>query len=295
MVSSVGAILGRRGWIMKNILISTAAISLLMTGSAANAINATPTPASTTPVMEASDSGGGRKVAGIGGIFGCSADGNKQTIGAVAGGAIGGFLGNRIAGRGSRTLGTILGGVLGAAAGSALGCKLQKDDRAKAEQALEQAVLTGKDQNWQSDQTGASGRVEVAQNDQGVDLASLRLASGVEPAEGYTKVGGAYVSTAIANIRSAPGTDSTVLGRLLAGQRVWVPAAVKGQPWVLVSDQGLGQGYVSAPLLKKAVSGTAANGCRLVKQTISQPGAAEETETLQACRSANGEWTMTRA
>ena len=128
-----------------------------------------------------------------------------------------------------------------------------------------------------------------------VDLASLRLASGVEPAEGYTKVGGAYVSTAIANIRSAPGTDSTVLGRLLAGQRVWVPAAVKGQPWVLVSDQGLGQGYVSAPLLKKAVSGTAANGCRLVKQTISQPGAAEETETLQACRSANGEWTMTRA
>ncbi len=280
---------------MKKILISTAAISLLVTGTVANAINATPTPASTTPAMEARDSGGGRKVAGIGGIFGCSAEGDKQTIGAVAGGAIGGLLGNRIAGRGSRTLGTILGGVLGAAAGSALGCKLQKDDRAKAERALEQAVLTGKDQNWQSDQTGASGRVEVAQNDQGVDLASLRLASRVEPVEGYTKVAAAYVSTTNANIRSAPGTDSAVLGRLVSGQRVWVPAAVKGQPWVLVSDQGLGQGYVSAPLLKKAVSSSVANGCRVVKQTISQPGAEEETETLQACRSANGEWTMTRA
>ena len=61
--------------------------------------------------LEAFLEGGGRKVAGIGGIFGCSAEGDKQTIGAVAGGAIGGLLGNRIAGRGSRTLGTILGGV----------------------------------------------------------------------------------------------------------------------------------------------------------------------------------------
>jgi surface antigen len=279
---------------MKNILISTAVASLLVTGTAANAINATPAPASATQPMEARDGGDGRKVAGIGGIFGCSAEGNKQTIGAVAGGAIGGLLGNRIAGRGSRTLGTILGGVLGAAAGSALGCKLQKDDRVKAERALEQAVMTGQDQNWQSDQTGASGRVEIAQNDQGVDLASLRLASGVEPAEGYSKVAGAYVATTNANIRSAPGMNSAVLGRLTTGQRVWVPAAVKGQPWVLVSDQGLGQGYVSAPLLKKAVSASVANGCRVVKQTISQPGGAEETETLQACRSANGEWTMTR-
>jgi uncharacterized protein YgiM (DUF1202 family) len=127
-----------------------------------------------------------------------------------------------------------------------------------------------------------------------VDLANLKLAAEVEPADGYTRVGGAYVSTTTANIRSAPGTDSKVLGRLATGQRVWVPAAVKGQPWVLVSDGGLGQGYVSAPLLKRAVGTANANGCRLVRQTVSQPGATEETETLQACRGANGEWTMTR-
>ncbi len=279
---------------MKNVLISTAALSLLVTGTVANAIDPTPRPADSTATMQATDSGGGRKVAGIGGIFGCSAEGDKQTVGAVAGGALGGLLGNRIAGRGSRTLGTILGGVLGAAAGSALGCKLQKNDRAKAERALEQAVLTGQDQDWQSDETGASGHVEVGQDVRGVDLANLKLASGVEPADGYTKVGGAYVSTTAANIRSAPGTNANVLGRLVTGQRVWVPAAVKGQPWVLISDQGLGRGYVSAPLLKRAMSTTNANGCRLVKQTVSQPGAAEEAETLQACKGANGEWTMTR-
>ncbi len=279
---------------MKNILVSTAVVSLLFTGTVANAIDATPNTAGTTPTMQAADGGGGRKVAGIGGIFGCSADGNKQTIAAVAGGALGGLLGNRIAGSGSRTLGTLLGGALGAAAGSAVGCKLQKNDQAKAERALEQAVLTGKDQGWQSDETGASGRVEVGQDIRGVDLANLRLAAGVEPAAGYTKVASAYVSTASANIRSAPGTGSKILGQLATGQRVWVPAAVKGQPWVLVSDQGIGQGYVSTPLLKRAMNTTSVNGCRLVKQTVSQPGAAEETETLQACKGANGEWVMTR-
>lgn len=278
---------------MKNFLFSTAAASLFVTSSMASAIDATPKTANSTPTMQAQDTGG-RKVGGIGGIFGCSAGGNKQTIGAVAGGALGGLLGNRIAGSGSRTLGTILGGVLGAAAGSAIGCKLQKNDQAKAERAMEQAVLTGKDQSWQSDETGASGRVEVGQDISGADLANLRLASGVEPADGYTKVGGAFVSTTNANIRSAPGTDAKVLGQLATGQRVWVPASVKGQPWLLVSDQGVGQGYVSAPLLKRAVAPKSATGCRVVKQTISQPGAAEETETLQACKGANGEWTMTR-
>ena len=279
---------------MKNTLILAAALPLLFTGTMASAIDVTPVATRTTPTMAATDNGGGRKVAGIGGIFGCSADGNKQTIAAVAGGAIGGILGNRIAGQGSRTLGTLLGGALGAAAGSAVGCKLQKNDQAKAERALEQAVLTGKNQDWQSDESGASGRVEIGQDIRGVDLANLRLAAGVEPADGYTKVAGAYVSTASANIRSAPGTGSKILGQLATGQRVWVPAAVKGQPWVLVSDQGVAQGYVSAPLLKRATSATTANGCRLVKQTVSQPGAAEETETLQACKGTNGEWTLTR-
>ena len=279
---------------MKNALILAVALPLLFTGTMASAIDATPVATRTTPTMAATDNGGGRKVAGIGGIFGCSADGNKQTIAAVAGGAIGGILGNRIAGQGSRTLGTLLGGALGAAAGSAVGCKLQKNDQAKAERALEQAVLTGKNQDWQSDESGASGRVEIGQDIRGVDLANLRLAAGVEPADGYTKVAGAYVSTASANIRSAPGMGSKILGQLATGQRVWVPAAVKGQPWVLVSDQGVAQGYVSAPLLKRATSATTANGCRLVKQTVSQPGAAEETETLQACKGTNGEWTLTR-
>lgn len=238
---------------------------------------------------------GGRKVAGIGGIFGCSADGNKQEIGAVAGGVLGGFLGNRIAGRGSRTLGTILGGALGAAAGSALGCKLQKNDRDKAERAVQDAVLTGKDQSWSNAETGASGSVDVDSDLGGVGLADLKMGNGVEPASGYNRVNAAFVANSNANLRAAPGTNSAIVGRLVAGQRVWVPAQVAGQSWYLVSDGGVAQGYVSAPLMKRAVAAQlAANNCRIVTQTVNVPGEAAQSEKLQACKGSDGNWSMTR-
>lgn len=238
---------------------------------------------------------GGRKVAGVGGIFGCSASGDQQEIGAVAGGVLGGVLGNRIAGRGNRTLGTLLGGALGAAAGSAVGCKLQKNDREKAERAVEQAVLTGQDQSWTNPETGASGRVDVDEDLVRAGLGDLKMAPGVEPASGYRSVGAAYVASGSINVRAAPTTRSAVVSRLSAGQRVWVPAQVAGQPWYLVSDGGVAQGYVSAPLMKRAVATqVAANNCRMVTQTVNVPGAGEQQEKLQACKGSDGNWSMTR-
>jgi surface antigen len=271
-----------------------ATAALLLASVPANAIDGTTKTAAQAPVLQAQDSGSSRNTGFLSGIFGCEADGSKQTIGAVAGGAIGGLLGNRIAGRGSRTLGTIIGGALGAAGGSLLGCKLQKNDQVKAERAMEKAVVTGKDQSWQSEDSGASGKVEVGNAAlTGAGLGDLKLASGVDPANGYTKVGGTFVSTAAANIRSAPGTNAAVVGKLLTGQRVWVPASVQGAPWYLISDQGVGQGYVSNALLKRESTATASN-CKMVKQTVDVPGSSSTSETYQACKGSDGQWAMTR-
>ncbi len=273
-------------------LVSSIALSLVLASGPAGAIDpkAASAASSDSVATAATDNGGKRGF--LGGIFGCQADGNKQTIGTIAGGVLGGFLGNRIAGRGSRTLGTILGGALGAAAGSAVGCKLQKNDQAKAERAVEEAAATGKDQTWSSDETGASGTVKVAGAEGGA-LSGIKLASGVEPASGYAKVASAFIASGNANVRSRPGTDGKIVGTLASGTRVWVPASVSGQPWYLISDAGIGQGYVSNALLKK-VTNDMASGCRVVKQTISQPGAAAESETLQACKDKDGQWVMTR-
>lgn len=280
---------------MKTAFASMTALALVIASAPANAIDpkAKPVSASTTATYAQDD--GGRKVAGVGGIFGCSADGSKQEIGAVAGGLLGGFLGNRIAGRGSRTLGTILGGALGAAAGSALGCKLQKNDRDKAEDAVEQAVLTGEDQSWSNPETGASGTVDVDADLVRAGLGDMKMARGVEPAGGYNSVNAAYVATANVNVRAAPSTSSPILTRLAAGQRVWVPAQVSGQNWYLISDNGVAQGYVSAPLMRRAVAEQiAANNCKMVTQTVNVPGQAAQSEKLQACKGPDGNWSMTR-
>jgi surface antigen len=271
-----------------------AGVSLITGAAPAFAIDATPKQpiAAVQPAAEQT-SEAPRRGNVLGGIFGCQADGEKQIIGAAAGGALGGLLGNRIAGSGSRTLGTLIGGALGAVAGSALGCKLQKNDQAKAERAAQAALATGKSQTWQSDETGASGKVEVGQS-AGSTLADLKLASKVEPAAAYTKVGKTYTATAPANIRSAPNTSASSLGQLKTGQLVYVPAAVNGAAWMLISSNGIGQGYVSAPLLKVATTSAAASGCKMVKQTVSTQGSADESETLQACKGADGQWVMTR-
>jgi surface antigen len=269
------------------------ALSLIVGSAPALAIDATPKAVSTAPLPASDPTPAAKRSNPLGGIFGCQADGEKQIIGGAAGGVIGGLLGNRIAGSGSRTLGTIIGGALGAVAGSVLGCKLQKNDQAKAERAAQEALATGKNQTWQSDETGASGTVAVG-SAAGGGLTGLKFASQVEPAAAYTKVGGTYEATAAANLRGAPSTSAASLGKLAVGQQVWVPASVKGSPWMLVSSNGVAQGYVSAPLLKRTTSTAAASGCKLVKQTIATPGAPDESETLQACKGANGDWVMTR-
>lgn len=223
----------------------------------------------------------------LGNIFGCSTGGSSQIIGVVAGGAVGGLIGSKIKG----TVGTILGGALGAAAGSAIGCKLQKNDRMRAERATQAAIASGKSQEWQNTETGASGKVEVASST-GMSLGDLKFADGVEPASGFTKVGGSYTSASAANVRSAPSTSGAVLAKLAPGQRVWVPALVTGQPWMLVSNGGVAQGYVSAPLLQKSVA--IASSCKIVKQNVSVAGEAPASETYQACKDKTGNWVMTR-
>ena len=155
-------------------------------------------------------------------------------------------------------------------------------------------MASNESQTWQSDETGASGKVEVSDSLASAGLANMKLGKGIEPADGYAKVGKAFVTTANANVRSRPGLDGKVMGQIPTGTRVWVPASVSGTPWYLVSDNGVGQGYVSNALVKLAVTETAANSCKTVKQTVNVPGAASESETYQACKGGDGQWVMTR-
>jgi hypothetical protein len=151
------------------------------------------------------------------GVVGCSAPGGKQEGGAVIGALLGGFVGNQVGGR-HATGETVAGAALGAAAGSAIGCEAQKD------------------------RAGKQGATTYKRN-------GYRLYSNVQPAS-YSKIGQTFAAESGVNLRAAPTTNSSRVGRLQAGERFQALAAVRGTDWILVGHNGVGVGYVRGDFVR---------------------------------------------
>jgi surface antigen len=232
------------------------------------------------------------------GIFGCSAPGGKQGVGAVVGGVLGGVAGNQISKR-NKTLGTVLGAAVGAGVGSWIGCKMQRGDQEKAQAAAERAIANGQNQTWSNPETGARGAVNVVNEGGGgtVSLSNLKFAPGVSPVSSYTAVSGTYTAASTANLRAAPTTKARITGKLASGQQVDVVAGVANSPWLLVSQGGLATGYVSASLLRSLDGGMvqAANTCRLVTEEISTADGGTQQTRYRACRTPEGGWQLSNA
>ena len=222
----------------------------------------------------------------LGGVFGCDASGSTQRIGAIGGGIVGGLVGSRI----NKTIGTIAGGALGAAAGSWIGCKLQRSSQTRAQRAAERAAATGQGQSWSDPETGASGTSSVLGTN-GTSLSGLRLAKGVTPLSDYMQGGQTATAAKAVIIRSAPSASSTNLGSLRAGEAAIVSATTRDGAWSLVSQNGVGRGYVSSPLLRSTA--TASTGCKKVQQTF-DVGGRTETDTMNACPDGSGGWLFSR-
>ncbi len=145
------------------------------------------------------------------GVFRCDAPGSKQESGAVIGALLGGLLGNQIA-KNERTAGTVVGAGLGAAAGSYIGCKSQtKDDY---------------------------GRGVYSRDGQ-------RLANYVLPAR-YERTNVRMTAVTNVSLRAGPSTSTARVGSLQRGQTFQAAAYANNGQWVLVSQNGVGVGYVHA-------------------------------------------------
>jgi uncharacterized protein YgiM (DUF1202 family) len=126
----------------------------------------------------------------------------------------------------------------------------------------------------------------------GSSLPGLRLAKGVTPLSDYNQGGQTATAAKTAIIRSAPSASSTNLGSLRAGEAAMVSATTRDGAWSLVSQNGVGRGYVSSPLLRGTAN--AETGCKTVKQTFDVAGKAE-TDTMNACPDGSGGWLFSRA
>jgi surface antigen len=232
------------------------------------------------------------------GIFGCDADGGKQEGGAVIGAIVGGLIGNKVA-KDDRALGTAIGAGLGAAAGSAIGCKIQEEDKRKAEAALEQALASGRATNWRNPKTGSRGDVTVEPwsvygdgYGEPYTLRNTSFASGVSSQRYWEGGGGWWSAPQTVNLRGTPSTKGRVVGKLAAGQDFQVLAKVKGQPWLLVGQNGYATGYVAQSVVRPRSGDT--GDCRRIVQTIHTTKYGTERERYRACRKPSGSWDLTR-
>lgn len=235
---------------------------------------------------------------GLGGLFSCDASGSSNTTGAVVGGLVGGLVGSQIS-KNERTLGAVIGAGLGAALGNNIGCRMDRKAQQDARVAFERALDTGRTQTWSDPQTGATGRIEVlgpSRNFGGSGGSSSytgrwRYAPGVAPAVRVSSLGGVFVANSRVNVRAAPKGDAAVMDRLQPGEEIDVAGTVSGG-WLAVLQQGEIQGYVSRSVMRPV--GGATGECRLVQQTINEPGQAPLRERFNACKGRSG-WEISQA
>ena len=174
------------------------------------------------------------------------------------------------------------------------------------------ALATGAIQSWKNPETGSSGKVKVLNEKTSTKDAEIEvLKDRVEQVPPIELLGTNFTSTGAANVRGGPGTDYKPVGRLAPGTVVTVVGKVKGKNWYMISQGGIGTGFVSAPLLKEtpAVAATteqkpegtrgsfvttADQTCKTVEQSVTQSDGTTKTQVVTACRGANG-WEIKEA
>lgn len=89
-------------------------------------------------------------------------------------------------------------------------------------------------------------------------------------------IGGTYESRHSANLRSAPGIENPVVGRLNSGERFTAVGRSSSQAWILVAKDGRMVGYVYEPLVAPASAGGPPPELREAK--MPQPGSADNKD-----------------
>ncbi|MEM8785288.1 MAG: SH3 domain-containing protein, partial [Pseudomonadota bacterium] len=193
------------------------------------------------------------------GLTACETTGSNQDLGTLIGGVTGAVIGSQI---GGGTEERIAAGILGAAAGAWLGNeigrRLDVRDQRRAQAAYQQAAVTGQNQTWTNPQTQTTGTAKVI----GTQTKTTRqtvpvLKDKVEEVPPLRMIGTQHVAKSTVNVRGGPGTDYKVVNKLNPNEAVTVVGQVEGKNWYMISQGGVGSGFVSANLLTPVATGAA--------------------------------------
>lgn len=246
-------------------------------------------------------------------LAGCQSNLTKEDYGTAIGGAIGGILGNKVADD-NKALWTAAAALAGGYLGKQIGRYLDEQDRQRMAHVTAQTVSTGKAHSWVNPDNKTSGKARVVATETKAEPVKVRvLKKKVKKVPPLDIVGQTYRATKTSNVRGGPSTDYEIVGKLTADERANVVGQVKDQPWYLISQDGIGSGFVWKPLMEPAPleapdsSGLAIASsdiseqeiaptrvCRTVEQSVSLADGSSQSETIQACQGPNG-WEVVQA
>jgi len=231
----------------------------------------------------------------------------KENIGRAIGTAAGALIGSQFADGSTKVLTAAIGGVAGFLLGGHVGRELSKEDQAGLTGATQEALDTGRDQEWSNPDTGVAARVAVRDEIYpGSDLVGR-----VTEVPALELINGYYVTQANTNVRGGPGTEYTILHRIAEGERLPVIGQVIGSDWYMVAERGSGSGFIYAPLLSPAVTqpytlnairdartidqpirsyAVEKQSCRAIDQEIRLPDGNTRTHSFRACQQQDGSW-----
>jgi len=139
------------------------------------------------------------------------------------------------------------------------------------------------------------------------------LNEGVAQPSDLEIIGGPYKSRHNVNVRSAPGIENPVVGRLKTGEQFTAVGRSHSLAWILVAKEGQVVGYVYEPLVapvagpapelrearmeetsgdEKPASGTilAATPCRNLAYDVTTGDGQRSRAELRACKTGDGAW-----
>lgn len=236
-------------------------------------------------------------------------DGNtpftKENIGKAVGAAAGALLGTQIGSGRGKLAAVAIGTLAGYWVGGKVGEHLSRRDQAGIAYSTHQALETGETQTWRNPDTGVSTRVSVRDagaGGEGRGLAPLGRAPALELINRF------YIADANVNVRGGPSTEYVILYRLAQGERIPVVGRVADSEWLMIAEQGAGNGFVYEPLFTpsdesaNAIRDVMRTGetvatydvesreCRIINQEVVMPDGATRTHEFKACRQSDGTW-----
>ncbi len=246
-------------------------------------------------------------------LAGCQSMENlsKEDLGLLIGGVAGGLVGTRIGDGRGRMLATVIAAAAGAWIGSRIGRHLDAADRERLAVSTHQAAATGRGNSWRNPDTGVRSTVRVKNSTtRGEQTTVPVLKAKVQEVPPLDFIGTPHAATGKVNVRGGPGTDYVVVDSLARAQRVEVVGKVRGKPWYLIAQDGVGSGFVHQRLLRPlrdaapepmltGVSALLTPGveqkdvsanrtCRVIEQEVRLANGEVLTEQVRACNGPNG-------